>query len=480
MKALWMFALLPVAAEAQLAIYAVNGGTETAVGSVFPFGQVANPGTYSVRFQIYNTGSTPATVNTVTLNGSAVGGDGFTFEYPPLTPFTIPAIPTATMNIWVSFTPTSALPCSVNCSASLVVSSASSTLSVILIGTGVAAPTLTSVSGCSAAAPFNFGYVQTGSATTCTFTLQNTNPQPVMVASVVINGLGFTGPYGITTPFTLQQGQPGQSFSVNFTPAGAIAYTGTLVISVPTSAQSPLTVSSALAGTGQAPPLPLPTPSLQFDSGAAASAQQRVLTMTIPGGSPIAATGYVNMTFTPATPVVKDDSTISFLANGARTIPFSVNAGTTQVLLNGQSSAVFQTGTTEGTITFTVTTAVAMTGDPTTKFPIPGASVIIDSSSASKERIGALDITIVGADNTYSAGAMSFSFFDGSGNAIGSAVSSDFTSTFKTYYGGASAGSAFQALVSFPVIGSVANIGSVKVTLTNAAGVANTGSLTFQ
>jgi hypothetical protein len=122
-----------------------------------------------------------------------------------------------------------------------------------------------------------------------------------------------------------------------------------------------------------------------------------------------------------------------------------------------------------------------MTGTPLpAHITIGGAPVMIDSTSASKERTGYLDITIIGADNTYSAGAMSFSFLDTSGNAIGSAVSANFVSTFKTYYGGQTAGSSFQALVSFPVTGSVTTIGSVTVTLTNAAGSASTGSLTFQ
>jgi hypothetical protein len=167
--------------------------------------------------------------------------------------------------------------------------------------------------------------------------------------------------------------------------------------------------------------------------------------------------------------------------SGPTTIPFSLSPGATTALLNGQSSATFQTGTTEGTLTFTLTTAAAMTGSaPVKQFPIAGTKVMIDSTSASKERTGYLDITIIGSDNTYSAGAMSFSFFDTSGNAIGSAVSSNFTPAFKTYYGGQTAGSAFQALVSFPVTGSVSTIGSVTVTLTNAAGTASTGSLTFQ
>jgi hypothetical protein len=131
-------------------------------------------------------------------------------------------------------------------------------------------------------------------------------------------------------------------------------------------------------------------------------------------------------------------------------------------------------------ITFTVTSPQISGTPPPTTITIAGAHVIIDSTTASKERTGYLDITITGADNTYSAGAMSFAFVDTSGNAIGGAASADFTSIFKTYFGTVKeGGSAFRALVSFPVTGSVASIGSVTVTLTNAAGVVSTGSLTF-
>jgi hypothetical protein len=446
----------PVAASAQLAMYAVNGTTVTAVGSSYSFGQVALNATSSVEFQIYNTGSTAVSVN-VTLSGT-----GFTWNS-PLLPFSIPANSTVsqTLNINVNFTPST----TASYSANLQVGS----LSVILVGSGVTAPTLTTGAGCSSQSPFNWGRVPVGTAASCTFALQNSNPQAVAVASVVVNGLGFTGPYGITAPLTLQPGQS-ISFSINFTPPGAIAYTGTVAIG---------TQSYALTGTGQT--ALLPTPSFQFDSGAPASGQQRVLTMTLASASPIAATGLVNLAFTPSTAAVKDDSEIVFLANGARSIPFSVSAGATTVLLSGQGSATFQTGTTEGTITFTMTTLAAMTGaSPEATFVIPGAKVILDSTSASTETDGVLLITITGADNTYSAGAMSFSFFDTSGNAIGGAVNSDFTAAFKTYYGGQTAGSAFLAQVSFPVTGSIASIGSVTVTLTNAAGVATTGSLTFQ
>jgi hypothetical protein len=121
-----------------------------------------------------------------------------------------------------------------------------------------------------------------------------------------------------------------------------------------------------------------------------------------------------------------------------------------------------------------------MAVDPTTTLTIEGASIIIDSMSASKQRTGFLDIAVTGADNTYSAGAMSFSFFDTNGNAIGNTANADFTMAFKNYYTGQTAGSAFKLIVSFPVTGSVATIGSVTMTITNAAGTASTGKLTFQ
>lgn len=452
MKTLLLIGLVPFAAEAQLTIYAENG-TETLVGSSFQFGQIAVNTTSAVTFRIYNTGSMPVSTN-VFLNGA-----GFTFVAPPL-PDTIPPHSTApqSLNITVSFTPTS----TASFSASLQVNS----LSVILQGSGVAAPSFTSVSGCSTSAPYNFGSVK-GSGT-CSFSLANLNPQAITVPSIIIIGQGFTGPYGVSTPLVLQAGQSA-TFSVNFTPPGYSIYNGSIAIG---------SQSFALTGIGQAPLLP--TPSLLFDSGAFSSGQQRVLTMTIPGGAPIAATGYVNLTFAPSTAVVRDDTAIMFLANSSRSIPFSVSLGATTALLNGQTSATFQTGTTEGILTFTVTTAAGMTGDPTTKATIPGTSVTIVTSSASKERIGDLDITLIGADNTYSAGAMSFSFFDTNGNAISNAVNADFTSTFKSYYAGQTSGSAFQVLVSFPVLGSVVGIGSVTVTMTNVAGPATTAKLTFQ
>ena len=469
MKSLLVIALLPLAANAQqLALVSVANGTETPVasGSAFAFGQVALGTTSTATFRVYNHGTSSVTVTSVAAQGA-----GFTSSASPSTPALIPpgtSLSNALLLV-VSFTPTATLPCTVSCSASLTITSPAGGISAILIGTGVPPLSLTTGTGCSSSAPFNWGNLTVGASTPCVFTLQNFNSQAVTVTSMVVNGLGFSGPYGESAPFTLQPGQA-VSFTVNFAPPAANAYTGSLLIG---------TQSFALIGTGSFPPLP--TPSLQLSAASYTSGQQGVLTVTFPSPAPFAASGYVNLSFKPLTPAVADDLTIVFLAGSVRTLPFTVSAGATTALLGGLGSATFQTGTTEGTITFTLTSPQLSGSPPTTTIPIAGTAVIIDSTTASKERTGYLDITIMGADNTYSTGMISFAFFDTSGNAIGSAVSADFTSTFKTYFGTVKeGGSAFRALVSFPVTGSVASIGGVKVTLTNAAGVASTGSLTFQ
>lgn len=468
MKTLLMIALLPLAAEAQLALVSVVNGTETpvATGSAFSFGQVALGSTSTVTFRVYDHGS-----SSVTITSAVAQGAGFTSVATPVPPAAIPPGTSASnaLTIIVSFTPTASLACIVSCSASLNVTSSLGGISAILIGTGVPPLNLTTGAGCSSSAPFNWGNVTVGGSTPCVFTLQNFNSQAVTVTSMSVNGSGFAGPNGVAAPFTLQPGQAA-SFTVNFAPPASGVYAGTLLIG---------TQSFALTGTGTLPPLP--TPSLQLSAASYTSGQQGVLTVTFPSPAPFAASGYVTLTFTPKTPAVADDLTIAFLAGSVRTLPFTVSAGATTALLSGLGSAAFQTGTTEGTITFTLTSPQLSGTPPATVISIAGAPVIIDSTTASKERTGYLDITITGADNTYSAGAMSFSFFDTSGNAIGGAAGADFTSTFKTYFGTVKEkGSAFQALVSFPVTGSVASIGSVTVTLTNAAGVVSTGSLTFQ
>ena len=125
-------------------------------------------------------------------------------------------------------------------------------------------------------------------------------------------------------------------------------------------------------------------------------------------------------------------------------------------------------GTTEGTIAFTVN--FANTAPFTQSFTIPAAAVQITSATAVRQSPN-LVVTLNGYDNTYSAGALTFTFYDGSGAAIGSPLTVNESANFQQlFFNDNTAGGAFSLQASFPVTGNVANVGSVGVTMTNSSG----------
>ena len=92
---------------------------------------------------------------------------------------------------------------------------------------------------------------------------------------------------------------------------------------------------------------------------------------------------------------------------------------------------MFQTGTTSGRIRFTLS-GISTDGDPTTLLTIPAAAISLDTATATR-RTGNLDIQLIGFDNTYSAGAMTFTFFDTSGQTLPpGAIHADFTQDFRS------------------------------------------------
>jgi hypothetical protein len=183
----------------------------------------------------------------------------------------------------------------------------------------------------------------------------------------------------------------------------------------------------------------------------------------------------VNLAFTGAV----DDRSVFFVPGSVRSLQFTVKPGDTQVLINGLGSVAFQTGTTAGAITFSLS-GTQIAGDATTTLTIAPAPIVIETAAASNQRTGVLDVQILGYDNTYSAGAMSFTFFDAGGKTMAGPIAADFAPDFKTFYSAATTGSTFLMRVSFPVQGDRTQIAKVQVTLTNSAGQSQTGSLAFQ
>jgi hypothetical protein len=452
--------LAPLTASAQLALFSFNGTTETPVGPTYNFGSVATGSTGTARFRAHNTGNSPITISTITVSGfgfsiAAVNG---TLPYP--------VAPGNFLEFTVQLMTT--VPATYN--ANLQINTISQiNLSVILLASAVTPPQLAAVSGCTVSnGAFDFGSVQVGALHLCNFSLFNPTGASMLISNISLTGgFQFQQP-GPATPLMLPANQ-GTMFTVEITPAcGTASFSGSLIVN-----------SQVFPLTGGAITPPLPKPAITFDSASFSSGEQHTVALNLPSAPPCAAAGNLNLAFKSTVTGVSGDSSIVFLQGSSPSLPFTVAANSTAVLIAGQPTAMFQTGTTAGMITFTVT-GTPLAADPTTSITIPPAVISIDLSTASNQRAGELDLEVAGFDNTYSAGAMSFTFFSTTGAQIGAPVTADFSSAFETYFSTQLAGSSFLMRVSFPIQGNQALVGTVQATLKNAAGDAPTGTLTFQ
>ena len=455
-RLLCLLAFAPLMLEAQIVLYSLDGITPSPLGSVYGYGQVAAGDLKDVRFRALNTGTASVTITLLKVINTT--GAGFSIVNSSSTPFVV--APGNAMDFFVRFSATTVT----SYSATLQVN----TVSAILLATVVPAPTLSVAAPCTgpdANATISFGRIAQATQQTCTLSIQNPFPQPLTVSPITVTGAAFTTSSG--NAVTIAAGQSA-SFTIQFSPATAASFSGTLTVG---------TRTYTLAGTGFSSPLP----SLiwTFDTTTISSGEQHTLTLQLSTPSPVAAAGTVTLSFTPSIASVTDDTAVQFVATAKRIASFTVNAGETAIKLNGQTNIVFSTGTTAGTITFTVDPGIyGLSGNPSTSLTASPAPIAITSSSVTR-RANDLDVVISGFDNTYSTGGMSFSFFDRGGGSIVS-ISADFTANFSAYFqshpGG---GSAFLMRVTFPVTGDATQVGGVEVVLNNTAGVVRTPRLNF-
>jgi hypothetical protein len=458
-----VFIAFSLAARAQLALVTCDNTPAAPVQSTYSFGSVAVGTSEMIDFCVVNNGTTNATIAVITLSGA-----GFSFAAGTTAPAGFLLVPgEASPVLEVVFTPSATL---ATYSASLVITPTSGNpITVVFLATAVAAPTVSFEPPCSLAGAntVNFGTLVNGSQHGCNFSILNGNAQPLVISTIAVTG-AFQGAQMPATPLTLAPGQA-TDFAIDIAPAcGTTSVSGKLTIN---------STAYTLTGAPADPPLPAATLSV---NGSAASGQQDSVSLSIATPAACAAKGNVNLEFTPAAKLpVSDDASIVFLAGSTRSLPFSVAAGSSSVLINGQPSAAFQTGTTAGTITFSVGGIPTASTAPLS-ITIPPAPISIETAAASNQITGQLDIEIVGFDNTYSAGPMSFTFADSNGKQIGAAVTADFTSNFSSYFSAHMAGSAFLIRISFPVTGNASVVATVAASLNNSAGPAQTGTLAFQ
>lgn len=316
------------------------------------------------------------------------------------------------------------------------------------------------------ATPINFGQSIEGTGVAPTLTFTVTNPQTtintVSVPSVTLSGAGFTLSGVPTMPASIA---PGQSitFQVAFSASASGTYNGTLAIG-----------SRQFSLTGQTVVGVVPSATLSVDEQPLTSQQQAHLTITLSSAPAANLIGSLSMQFVSSVTGITSDPAINFVANGSHSLNVTVPAGSQTATFNGQSGLTFQTGTTAGTITFTVTFPNSA---PFSKsFDIAPAKVQITSITAVRQSPN-LVVTVTGYDNTYSVGQLSFTFSTAIGNLT---VSVDGTSAFHNYFfNNNQAGGAFSLQASFPVTGDVAQVTSLAVSLTNSAGQGST-TQTFQ
>jgi Abnormal spindle-like microcephaly-assoc'd, ASPM-SPD-2-Hydin len=440
--------LLPLAALAQLQVFEFNGTTDTAVGALVNVGTAAPGDTLETRFHVRNVGAGPATLSTLALSGQ-----GFSIVSAPSLPYILaPYVgPASEAEVDIDFTPTTIG----SFSAFLAVN----TISITLQGTSAAAATLTlagSQTPLTAGATVGFGSVAVGANQTQGFILSNPGSASVTVGSVSVSGSAFALAAGLTTPVQIAPGQS-VTFQITFAPTSGTAFQGTLAVD-----------NRTFTLTGQGLDPPLPSASIVFASNVGASAQQNSITIQLAAASQVSGNGTLTMAFQPSVTGVTDDVAIQFLSGPLRIATVAIAVGATSATIGGESSMPFQTGTTAGTITFTLTLTNVAPQQAT--LIIPPAPINLDSITA-VALFGSINVAFSGFDNTYTASQIAFTFYDITGQALPQgAIDVNAATAFQQYFSTTQAGGSFQVLAMFPVSGNEAEVGFVTVQVVNSLG----------
>src|SRR6185437_11842241 len=255
------------------------------------------------------------------------------------------------------------------------------------------------------ATPVDFGSLQTGSTASYIFTVSNpaTNFASQTISSISLSGAGYTLTSVPTLPVTLRPGDT-TTFTVTFAPGQAGAQSATLAIG---------TLQFTLSGKAVAPSL---NPSIQVSPDILTSGQQAQVSVPLSDPSQASTTGALTLAFTSAVGGGADDPAIVFTTSGTRTAAVSfVSGASSGSFASGQNSLTFQTGTTAGTLKFTLTFASGQTVSKSVDITTTAVQII--SSSAAKQS-PYLVINLSAYDNSYSSGKLLFNFYDTKGSLL--------------------------------------------------------------
>jgi hypothetical protein len=395
---------------------------------VFDLGAAGANEPLSAQFRLRNSSAATAMLSTL-----SVAGVGFTLDGPALP---VAVDPQASVEFTVTFRAPD-------------VGSYSATLragDVAIVLTASVQPRLTyRVENSLLSGMVDFGSVQRGSSARRRFTVTNETGVVLTVPGVTLQGPDFAM-VGIPPSGSVLQPTQSAGFAVDFTP------------SITGARQAMLTIGTStypLTGQGVDPPLPRPIAAIDLKS--ASSAQQGTLVITFDQPAATSGTGTATLDFRGGAGA---DPTIAFAAGG-RIASFPVSPGDTRVALP------FQTGTTAGTIAFTVQLG-GMSSQASVD--IPGRAVSMISVQGVRSA-GSIEVRVTGFDNTRSMGQLAYTFYDAAGNVIApGAIPADASGDFARFFAASDGGGAFLLRATFPVTGDAAQVASFEVTAANGVG----------
>jgi hypothetical protein len=303
--------------------------------------------------------------------------------------------------------------------------------------------------------------VEAGSTAILHFTASNPTSVPLVVPAIAVQGDGFLLA-GTSVSGSVLQPQQQAAFDVQFAPVATGTCTAELTIGERT---YPLT------GIATAPPPPGLQISIQLPQ--AAAGQQGTVTLHL-NGAVAAGNGTLKMTFQPAIAGAADPA-IGFAAGG-QTLGFIFTAGDTEAHFGGQTAAPFQAGTTAGTLVFTADAG----GAPVSQTVALGPQAVSVNAVQAARASSSVSVQVTGFDNTRTAGALVFTFYDAVGNSIvPGGIASNNAKEFSTYFAGSPLGGVFLLDAQFPVSGDAAQIRSVDVQFNNSAGASKSQRISF-
>jgi hypothetical protein len=329
------------------------------------------------------------------------------------------------------------------------------------------APVLVSPGG-----TISFPSVTAGASNSLQFQVSNPSGSAFLINTISSSSSLFTFTDLPALPTSVPAGGS-LAFAINFTPLVPASHTGTLTVGARTFALTGIGLVAGATISGLADTVP--------------PAEQPKASVDLSSPYPIPLTGQLQISFTSNADVPSDDPSIQF-SSGGRVASFTIPANSTKAQFAGAPEIAFSSGTVSGTIRLTATlqneaTDVTPPMTPTRTVSIERRAPAITNVSIASRTAAGFELAVTGYSTPRSLTQATFSFTPRPGSTVPTGLLNvDVGAPFTTWYQSMDSqpfGSQFRLRVPFTVQGDINAIGSVSVTLTNAAGTSTAMSANF-